>query len=298
MASNGIEKSILSCSSPGTNLWPNDTARNIQLTRRMNNFTADLKRQYPDKFGYWASLPLQDINATLDEIDRALDVLDADGFVFMSNTFGLYSGDPELAPVYEKLNARNAIVFIHPTLPCDSRIPTDVVGWERMSYAAPLQPAYKAPILEFLFDTTRNLMDLITTGTAGRYGRLKWIIPHCGAVLPSVLDRMFRLSAVAGASTDTGRPSVTYVTANATELLRRQFWFDLAGFSMHSQIFSMSRLFGPSKFLYGSDIPFTSSAGAIALTGQMNETLPLLYNDTEISMIFRGNAMALLGSSS
>ncbi|KAI9878552.1 MAG: hypothetical protein M1823_006943, partial [Watsoniomyces obsoletus] len=107
MNDNNIEKSYLSCSSPGTFLDPADLAAGIRLTQQFNNFTADLKKQHPDRFGFFASLPLPSIPDSLDEIDRAL-ALGADGFVFMSNYYGLYHGDPKLKPVYGKLNERGA----------------------------------------------------------------------------------------------------------------------------------------------------------------------------------------------
>jgi len=296
MAANNIEKSFVSCSSPGTNLYPNDTAANIQITREFNNYTSDLKQQYPDKFGFFASLPLPDIDAALLEIDRALDELNADGFVLLSNHWGLYHGDPKLAPLYEKLNARGSVIFIHPTIPCPKNAPGDITGTPRLDYVAPLMWAYQAPVIEFFFDAARTVSDLILTGTVQNYANVKWIIPHCGGVLPAVFERFLRTSSLLGAKVGSDRPAIPYTLANATALLEKQFWFDLAGFSMSSQIWSMSRFWGANKFLYGSDFAFTAPAGAIGLTGAMNETLPQLYNDTEIGWIFKGNAVGLLGS--
>ncbi|KIX03112.1 uncharacterized protein Z518_06662 [Rhinocladiella mackenziei CBS 650.93] len=295
METNNVEKSIVSCSSPGTNLYPNDTTAGIALTKRFNDFTAGLKHQYPDKYGFFASLPLPDIEATLEEIDRALDVLNADGFVFLSNFAGLYHGDPKLKPVYDKLNARKAVIFIHPTIPCPASTPKAVVGTERLDYVAPLMGAYHAPTLEFIFDTTRTVSDIIMTGTATTYTNLKWIIPHCGSAIPSVLDRFVRIASLLGAKVGSDRTSVPFSVANATALLQKQFWFDLAGFAMGNQIYDMKRLFGPEKFLYGSDVPFTAPAGAVELTDEMNTTLPELFSDGEISAIYRGNAVGLLG---
>lgn len=294
MAANNIEKAIVSCSSPGTNLYADDVAANILLTEQFNNFTADLKRQHPDKFGFFASLPLTDIDASLAEVDRAMDELDADGFVLLSNYFGLYHGDPKLRPVYDKINARGAVLFIHPTAPCPVNAPTNVSGTARLNWVAPLMNDYGLPTLEFLFDTTRTLSDIVLTGTAEIHSNIKWIIPHCGSVLPAVLERFVALSVINGNKAQTTRDLRHYSLSNATELLQKQFWFDLAGWSMSSQIFSMHKLFGADKFLYGSDTVFTSPAGALALTARMNETLPTVFSDDEIASIFNGNAKKLL----
>jgi len=291
MNQNNIEKSYISCSSPGTFLEPNDTAAGVALTQQFNNFTANLKRQYPDRIGFFASLPLPSTNEALDEIDRSL-ALGADGFIFLSNYYGLYHGDPKLKPVYDKLNSSGAVIFIHPTNPCPRNAP-DVSGTERLDYVAPLMNVFQAPTLEFIFDTTRTVADMITSGTVATNANLKWIIPHCGAAIPAVLDRFIRITSILGPKAGSDRSSVAYNTTTAIELMKKHFWFDTAGFSMQSQIWTMHRLFGANKFTYGSDVPFTAFPAAIGLTGEMNVTLPKIFNESEIEMIFRGNAQGL-----
>ncbi len=293
MDRNNVEKSYVSCSSPGTFLKPNDTAAGVALTQQYNDFIAELKRQYPDRFGFFASLPLPSIPDALDEIDRAL-TLGADGFVFLSNFYGLYHGDPKMKPVYDKLNAHGAVIFIHPTNPCPRAAPMDVSGTPRLDFVAPLMNVFQAPTLEFIFDTTRTVADLITSGTVAANANLKWIIPHCGAAIPAVLDRFIRIASILGPKAGSDRASVSYNTTTAIALMNKQFWFDTAGFSMQSQIWTMVRLFGADKFTYGSDVPFTAFAAAIGLTGEMNATLPQLFDDQEIEMIFRDNAQGLL----
>lgn len=292
MNDNNIEKSYLSCSSPGTFLDPADLPAAIRLTQQFNDFTANLKKQHPDRFGFFASLPLPSVPDALDEIDRALS-LGADGFVFMSNYLGLYHGDPALKPVYDKLNERGAVIFIHPTIPCPRNAP-DSSGTPRLDDVAPLMNVFQAPTLEFIFDTTRTIADLILSGNAAAHANLKWIVPHCGAALPAVLDRFLRISSILGAKAGSDRESVPYNRTTAVALMNKQFYFDLAGFSMQDQIWNMRRLFGSDRFTYGSDVPFTAGPAAIALTGQMNQTLPELFSEQEIGMIFRGNALRLL----
>ena len=168
------------------------------------------------------------------------------------------------------------------------------LGTPRLDYVSPLMNVFQAPTLEFIFDTTRTVADLILSGTAAANANLKWIVPHCGAALPPVLDRFLRISSILGAKAGSDRESVPYNITTAVALMNKQFWFDIAGFSMHDQVWNMRRLFGSDKFTYGSDVPFTVWPAAIALTGQMNQTLPQLFNEQEIEMILRGNALNLL----
>ncbi|KAF5011254.1 hypothetical protein FDECE_2607 [Fusarium decemcellulare] len=288
-----VEKQYLSVSSPGTFLQPNNTEAGVNLTRRMNDFIADLKRQYPNQIGFFASLPLPSIPDALDEIDRAIDELDADGFVFLSNYYGLYHGDPKLAPVYEKLNARKALIFIHPTIPCPVNAPIDITGIQRMPYIAPMANAYPVPLFEYIFDTTRTVVDIILTGTAQKHADLKWIVPHCGSALTGIIDRAIEVTSRVGVNPTSDREFFSYNLKNLTELFQRQFWFDIAGFSMVNQIHAMARLLGADKFLYGSDVPL-SPASPSTFIEDINSTLPTLYNNTEIAAIFRENALNLL----
>jgi predicted TIM-barrel fold metal-dependent hydrolase len=258
----------------------------------MNDFSASLKNQYPDQFGFFASLPLPAVKESLQEIDRVLHDLNPDGFVFMSNAFGMYGGDPKLAPVYEKLNQSKSIIFVHPTCPCPQSAPK-VSGNDSLNHFAPLMDINPAPIMEFIFDTTRNLSDLIFTGTAGANDQMKWIIPHCGATLPSLLDRLVALHSMLGfrASSDRSRADLDY--DGVLKILQNQFWFDLAGTPMNNQIHGMRRLVGPEKFLYGSDVPFTPFPAAIGLAKKITNALPELFTPEEADLIMHGNALKL-----
>ena len=270
--------------------------RRSPLTRRWNDYCANLSRTYPTRFGFFASLPLPYINESLAEIDRALDALHADAFLILSNGNGQYPGDPSLKPVLDKLNARKAVVLLHPNTPCPSKAPM-ITGTARLDYVAPLMDTYYAPTIEFFFDSTRAIMDLLLSGTAASFSDLKWIIPHAGSCLPAVLDRITRLQSVLGPKPGSDRQLLPYTSQNATELMSKRFWFDLAGFSASQQVWDIGRMFGPDRFLFGSEVPFTPPTFAVQQIGDLNNTLPQLYNNDQIANIFRNNALDLLGKS-
>jgi predicted TIM-barrel fold metal-dependent hydrolase len=296
MEKNNISKSILSCSSPGTHLIPGDDEFGREVTREMNEFAADLKRKHPTKFGFFASLPLPDIASSLLEIDYALDHLNADGFVVLSNHHGLYLGDPKLAPIYAKLQERRATVFVHPTAPCIARAchhgdPTP----KRMLDSAPLADAYMIPMMEFFFDSTRTFIDLLLSGTAASHPNITFVIPHCGTALPSILDRVFMFSTW-NMSSYTARNVQTITAPIVKEMFARQFYFDLAGVSMPSQIHHILRWITSDRLVYGSDVPFTAWVGAEKLLQAIETELPKLFGEKEIKDIYTGNAERLLSS--
>lgn len=133
------------------------------------------------------------MDAASEEIAYALDELDADGFVLLSNTSGIYLGDPLLRPVLAELDKRAALVFVHPTIACCPQThghEHHSSPAEQYANSSPLASLYRAPLFEFFFDSARSILDLLVSGTILRFPRVRWIVSHCGNVLPSLLDRM------------------------------------------------------------------------------------------------------------
>jgi 6-methylsalicylate decarboxylase len=149
----GVARSILSMSSPGVHFGDPGQAR--KLAREVNLAAAEVKAAHPGQFGFFASLPLPSVDDSLAEIEMALDELHADGFVLMTNVAGRHLGARELAPVLEELDRRGAVVLLHPT---------SCIGHESLSGGRP------QPMLEFLFDTARTVVDLVLSGAAERFG--------------------------------------------------------------------------------------------------------------------------------
>ena len=158
-----------------------------------------------------ASLPLPDVAGALDEIAYAYDELGVDGVVMLTNVNGTYLGDATLEPVFDELDRRRARIFLHPTSP---------VCWEHTSFGRP------RPMLEFLFDTTRAVVDLVLSGTIARHPDLEIIVPHAGAALPVIADRVAAFSMIL--------PDVDPATDVLADLARLHY--DLAGFPLPRQL--------------------------------------------------------------
>jgi len=84
------------------------------LARRCNEFAAELVHTRPDPFAGFACIPLRDIDASVEELSYAVDVLRLDGLVLFTNSRGVYLGDATLEPVLEELERRKPVVFVHP----------------------------------------------------------------------------------------------------------------------------------------------------------------------------------------
>ncbi|MFF0050814.1 amidohydrolase family protein [Streptomyces sp. NPDC005498] len=238
MDSTGIRTSVLSVSSPGTHFGDDRAAR--LLSRGLNEFATDVARDHPGRFGHFAALPLPDVDGALAEAVHALDVLGSDGVAVETNHGGVYLDDTRFDPLWTELDARGAVVFVHPTSPpC----------YEAVSQGRP------RPMLEFPFESARAAADLIFGGVLRRHPRIQWVFTHGGGALPLLADRMELFRTVFGAGEADG-PAVQ-------EQLRR-LWFDMAGTPFPHQIPVLVEAFGSERLLYGSDYCWTPAAGAVA----------------------------------
>ena len=239
----GIATSLLSISSPGVHLADEQAARD--LAREVNEAGRRAVVDHPGRFGLFASLPLPDVDAAITEIAHCCDRLDVAGFTLLTNIGGTYLGDRAFQPVFRELDRRGARLFIHPTSPA---------CWEHTSLGRP------RPMLEFFFDTTRAVVDLVLNGTVARHPGVEFIIPHAGATLPMVADRVSVFSQLLGVDP-------------AVDVLRDlgRLHFDLAGFPVPRQLDALLTLTTIEHLHYGSDYPFTPEFAAAMASERLAE---------------------------
>jgi len=262
----GIAAAVLSLSSPGVGFL-DSVAERIDLTRAVNDDGAAAVALYSDRLGLLASLPLPDVEAARTEITRAFDDLQVDGIGLHTHYDGIYLGDARLDPVLGDLDDRAALVSIHPVSPC---------GWQGVAFDRP------RPLLEFLFDTTRAVVNLALTGALDRYPSIRWV-PHSGAALPVIADRVDRIyPAVA----TVGTPDVDILAA------LRRLHYDLAGVPLPRALDALLKLVDSDRLVYGSDYPFTAAPLVRALAGALAET-DLLPGDVRVAAL-RDNALRLI----
>lgn len=283
-----VSKAILSISSPGTNIVSGNDSLAIQLTRDCNAHAADLKRNYPDKFGYWAALPLPNVDAALEEIDKSWED-GADGFGLMTNYHGIYLGSAEFDRVFARLNELGATVFIHPTAPCIH------TGTNETVQASPFGSQYPIPIFEFFFDTARTVINLFSSGTVDRCPNIQFVIPHAGGALPPLMTRFIQFSSVV--------PGGRVLNASTVrEQLNTQFYFDLAGFVFDGEEGGNGQLkafvegfdISHERLLYGSDFPFTQTQFVKSFADRMRIGMEALYDERKQEAVYAGNAEKLL----
>ena len=238
MQDNGIGHAILSVSSPGVSFA--GAANAAALARHVNDFAARTVAEHPERFSFFASLPLPDVDAAISEAIRAMDRDGAVGAVILSNSGGRYLGDSSLDPLWECLDKRQSIVFIHPTSPPDA----DAVSLGR-----------PAPMIEFMFETTRTITDLIFASVLSRYPHIRFLIPHCGAALPLLAARIELFRSLWPAPNGDAPGPLT------TDAQLRRMWFDTAGHPLPTHAGVLRGPVGVERILYGSDYCWTPAFG-------------------------------------
>lgn len=199
------------------------------VVRACNEFQAGLVRDHPSRFGAFAALPLPDVDGALEEIAYSLDTLKLDGIGLFSNQGGRYLGDPTFDEVFAELSRRQAVIFVHPAH-CE----------------APEQTHLHTPdaIVEYVFDTTRAVVNLLYNGTLERYPGVKMIFSHGAGAAPYILTRIQGLDA---------NPTAQ---VKDTVAAMRTLYYDTTSATMHCTLRCIQELSDVDHVVWGTDMPF------------------------------------------
>src|SRR5262245_13480678 len=178
MDKSGIATAILSIVQPG--IWYGNNVEEARgLARQLNEYGAKMVRDHPGRFGLFAVIAPPDAQGSLREIEYAFDTLNADGIGLLTSYQDKYLGDSSFAPVYEELNRRKAVVYVHPTTPDCCR---------------GLVPGIPPASIEYATDSTRTIAHLVFSGMAMKFPDIRWIFSHSGGTLPFLTGRFIRLA--------------------------------------------------------------------------------------------------------
>ncbi|MEJ1969459.1 MAG: amidohydrolase family protein [Rhizomicrobium sp.] len=261
-------------SSTGTipNLLNMETEARRSAIRKWNEYGTRLGSDHPGRFGLFAPLPLPDVEGSLKEIEYALGTLKADGVGILTSYGDLWLGDPKLRPVFEELNRRKALVFVHTT---------DASCCTQMSYMTP--PANTSWI-EWPMNTARCIYSLMANGVFRDLPDVRFIFAHGGGVMPLLIARLRGMR-----KTTTLDPAdYDRVFPNGVDAEFKKLRFEIAQAFDQVNYDALSALVPTSNILYGSDFPWfdvSASRDGFAALGISPETR---------HAISRGNAELLM----
>ncbi|HEY3673809.1 MAG TPA: amidohydrolase family protein [Acidimicrobiia bacterium] len=262
-----IDVAITSISTPGVHTGDDVAAR--ALARRCNELSAELQRDHPDRFGGFCCLPLPDVDGALAELAYGLDDLHLDGVVLFSNALGVYLGDPRLAPVFDELQRRQAVVFVHPNASPDPAAHT--LG-------------LPDSLIDFTADTTRAIAQMHYSNTFARTPDVTYIFSHAGGTVPYLAGRFAivdEMDVIPGAEH----------RSSAADTFRRLYW-DTA-LSWSDPVLAMLRsVVGIDHVLFGTDYPYLRRDLAVSARAHIADS-PHLTAD-EKTAVLGGTALRLL----
>lgn len=230
----GIKARIFSVSTPGVS-HIQDPVEASKIARSMNKLSSSIKAKSPASCGYFATIPSPlHTEHALKELRFAFDHLSADG-VTLFTSYGPrdnYLGHEDFIPIWQELNVRKAVVFVHP---CDN-------GYESIKFNAKIP----GPAFDWPHETGRTAMDMIVNGRMKQFPDVKIILSHAGGTLPALVRRATMISL----------PEFGEAMA-ADEIYEgaRSFYFDTA-LSGSQEAFPLILGFAkPGHLLFGSDYP-------------------------------------------
>ena len=238
----------------------------VDAARFGNDLYAEIVREYPKRFAAFACTPLPHIQASADEMHRALDELGMVGVTTATSVMGRSIADPMFDGFFAELNRRKAVLFIHPA---------------GVSAGSQLIEAYKLtwPIGAPLEDTT-CLLQLLQARIPARFPDVKIILPHLGGFAPFLIVRLDQL-----------RGLYFPPTEPPPSQLARHFWYDTVN-GHPPALRCACETFGAGRILLGTDYPFWRDA-AFQLAADFVEQAGLPMD--EVEHILGGTAEELLG---
>ena len=270
MDKSGVSTSIVS-PSPAT-VWLKEPSEARRVARELNEFgAAKLAGAYRGRFGVFAALPLTDIEGSLREIEYAFDTLKADGVTVWSSYDNKVVGDATFAPVFDELNRRAAIVYVHPIQPicCPSQI-SGVI----------------AQTFEYPADSARAIMSLVAGNTTTRCPNIKFIFPHGGGAFVSIAGRFVSGLNEGGLLGDSASAQPTEKTSRLEQV--RQLYWDTGQAANAVNMQGLKHLVPVSHILFGGDFPNSNVAAQVeGLRGSG-------FTETELRGIYRDNALKIL----
>jgi predicted TIM-barrel fold metal-dependent hydrolase len=275
MDRNGTTAALLSITTPG--FWFGKVEDVRKVTRECNEYAAKLHSDHPGRFGSFASIYPPDTDGSLREIEYALDTLKADGVALFSNYQDIWLGDATLAPVYEELNRRKVIVYVHPIeAKCCMNIVKDVAD----------------TVVEYGADTTRTIASLIFSGATTRFPDMQWIFSHGGGMMPFVIERFLsgttaEVEPGIGTKGQGSNPPRNVPKGVLYEL--RKMYYDTAQATNPVAMRALRTVVPVSQIVYGTDYWYRSAAET-----SKGLTTNKVFTAEELRAINRGNAERIL----
>jgi predicted TIM-barrel fold metal-dependent hydrolase len=261
----GVARQVIASSNPGCGVFPRDMG--IELGKINNDLIVDYISRYPDKFIGLASLPLQDIDASLEEMDR-VKAKGLRGLIIFSNANGKYTDQEEFWPIYERAEKFRFPIFLHPTVPANAENFKDYHIW--------------GPVFGFGSDTVIASLRIIMSGLLEKYPNLRIVLGHLGETIPFLINRINFVYARTP-------EEVPRIKKKPSEYFLSNFYVDTSGVFNEPSLMCVYETLDKGRIVFGSDYPFESATRGVDYV--KNSRIP----DADKEKIFSKNLEGLFG---
>ena len=253
----GVTRAMLSVTTPGV---PATGEAGRRIARESNEYAAKLGADHGRRFGFFTCVPMDDMDAALNEVAYGFDVLKAQGVGLFTSYSGHWLGDAQFDPLFSELERRHAIVFVHPTsAACCTRLIPEVAD----------------TLIEYGTDTTRAIASYVYRGAARRFPNVRMIWSHSGGTMPYLIERFDgadRSASARAQAPDGFRASIG------------RFWYDIAQASNPVATRALRAVVPMEHIVFGTDYPFRTSLDHV--TGLEGGRV---FDRPELAAIYRGN---------
>jgi 6-methylsalicylate decarboxylase len=262
----GIDVAILSISTPGIQLP--DRLADRKLARKCNELAASLILKYPKRFGAFASVPLPVTDDAINEIFYALDVLKLDGVTLFTNSGGIYLGDHSMRPLFDELQRRKTVVYVHPNASPDP-----------IAHTLGLTDN----LIDFPGDTTRAIAQLHYGGVFAATPDVRFIFSHAGGTAPYLAGRFAIVDEMNIMGDNSKR-------GTASEMFRKLYWDTALAWS-DPVLHTLREIAGPGKIIFGTDFPYLRRDIAVRCKKFIGDSSELTAKEKK--QVLGGNALNL-----
>jgi uncharacterized protein len=264
-----------------------DAAHSPQYARVANDGMAEMCRKWPQAFpAFVASLPMNNPQAALEEMDRAINQLGARGIQIVTSVAGRPLDEPEYFPVFERAtNHHDVPIWMHPARPAS-----------RADYAGEPKSKYEIwQVLGWPFESSVAMARMVFSGFFDRLPKLRIITHHCGGMIPYFAGRAETLWAQLGSRSAEGdEADVLRRLKRAPIEYFKMFYGDTVLGGAAAPLACGIAFFGADHVVFASDCPFDPEGGPMFIREGIRSIEELGLSEADKRKIYFGNASTLL----
>jgi aminocarboxymuconate-semialdehyde decarboxylase len=258
------------------------------FARIANDSMAGIVARWPDRFpAFVASLPMNNVPAALEEMDRAITQLGARGVQIATNVLGRPLDHPDFYPVFERATNHHKVpIWMHPFRPAS-----------QPDYASERKSEYEIwQVLGWPYETSVAMARMVFSGLLQKLPELRIVTHHCGAMIPYFAGRAETLWAQLGSrSADANYEDVLKRMAKKPIDYFKMFYADTVLGGSDAALRCGLDFFGADKIVFASDCPFDPEGGPMYIREGIRSVEALDISEADRQKIFVLNALKLLG---